>query len=85
MTAQLLAGDRAIEPLLAKNPFPDRPPAFVRAVLYHYEMVRPFSDDGRYWKRTPVGTYFRPLALGDPELTAFLSRFGFRDARGQSN
>ncbi len=32
--SKLLKGDRATLALLRRNPFPDRPPAYVRARLY---------------------------------------------------
>jgi hypothetical protein len=69
-TYHLLRGDRELQALLARDPFPDAPPRFIRAQFYRYEMQRPGTRDG-YWKRTLVATYFPPLRLGDRGLEAF--------------
>ena len=45
--------------LLADNPFPDRPPRYVRAVSYDYR----FTDSaerartGAWWRRREIGPY----------------------------
>lgn len=55
----LLEGRRDVTGLLRRDPFPDRPPRFVRALLYEYE---PASLDehrrtGAWWRRTLLGAY----------------------------
>ena len=56
---KLLEGSPAVLALLEKNPFPDRPPRFVRALVYEYS----FSDratrrrTGAWWTRRPLGVY----------------------------
>ncbi len=45
--------------LLKTNPFPDKPPAYVRAELYDYTYAS--SDEhaaGRWWDRQLAGLYF---------------------------
>jgi hypothetical protein len=74
---KLLHGDPETLSLLAGNPFPDRPPRFVRARLYIYHFARPGS--GRYWNRTLVGDWIPPLSVGDPRLLNFLSAYGWID------
>jgi Lipase maturation factor len=67
LARKLLEGDRALLALLRTNPFPERPPALLRARFYHYE----FSDaahrraTGEWWKRTYVGDYLPPVSLAD--------------------
>lgn len=39
--AKLLEGDRAVLSLLRSNPFPLRPPRYVRALLYEYHFTNP--------------------------------------------
>ena len=73
---KLLDGDRSIAPLLARDPFPNAPPRFVRAQLFRYEMTRP-GEPG-WWRRTLVGEYMRPLSKNDPELDVFLRERGLR-------
>ena len=63
--AKLLEGDAATLRLLRTNPFPDAPPRFVRARLYHYRFTTPRErrETGAWWHRTLIGEYVRPLTL----------------------
>ncbi|WP_395307643.1 lipase maturation factor family protein [Mycobacterium sp. AMU20-3851] len=59
----LLSNNRDIVKLLRNNPFPDRPPTYVRALLYEYrfttgtELIR----DRVWWRRELVGDYLPPI------------------------
>ena len=71
LVERLLAGDRATLRLLGHNPFPDRPPAFVRASFYHYRFTtrRERRASGAWWMRSRVGEYLPPYCLapaGEP-------------------
>jgi hypothetical protein len=65
LLARLLEGDRATLTLLKINPFPDRPPKYVRALLYEYHFTTPEERrrTGHWWRRDLIGEYFRPAAL----------------------
>jgi hypothetical protein len=73
---KFLRGDRSIAPLLARDPFPERPPRYVRARLYRYRFA-PLDRRGVSWERELEGEYLPPLALDDPELLRFLARYGW--------
>jgi hypothetical protein len=50
--------------LLEKNPFPDKPPRYVRAAFFDYR----FSDSaakarGLWWERQYLGLYFPVVSL----------------------
>jgi predicted DCC family thiol-disulfide oxidoreductase YuxK len=64
---RLLEGSPEVLALLAENPFPDRPPRFVRALVYDYSMTD--GDEkrrsGSWWRRKLVGVYFPPCCLAD--------------------
>ncbi len=75
LIAKLLAGDREVMALFANDPFPDRPPRFVRASYYRYRFARP-GEPG-WWQRERLGDYLRPLSRDDPELIAFLRWHGW--------
>lgn len=64
---KLLEGDRALLGLLRSNPFPDQPPALIRALFYRYEYTAPGerARTGAYWKRTLIGEYLPPVSLHD--------------------
>ena len=63
--AKLLEGDRATLRLLRANPFPDRPPRYLRALSYRYRFTTPDEHrrDGSWWKRELIGVYVGPVAL----------------------
>jgi lipase maturation factor 1 len=67
---RLLQGSPEVLRLLAKNPFPNAPPKYVRAELFDYT----FTDfaqrraTGDWWSRRPMGLYFPPISLEDLRL-----------------
>lgn len=62
---RLLRNDAATLKLLRHNPFPDRPPACIRARYYRYRYTtrRQRRETGAWWDRRLVGEYLQPLAL----------------------
>jgi hypothetical protein len=58
---RLLEGDKRIVRLLARNPFADTPPKFIRADWYRYQFTKP-GEQG-WWKRTFVGQYLPAVTL----------------------
>ena len=60
---RLLENEPSVTALLERNPFPDKPPTYVRAEFYDYTYAG--NDDhaaGRWWNRRLAGLYF-PEAL----------------------
>jgi Lipase maturation factor len=56
---RLLENEPSVTALLKTNPFPDRPPTYVRAEFYDYTYAG--DDDhaaGRWWDRRLTGLYF---------------------------
>jgi len=79
LVARLLQNDGPTLSLMAGNPFPDRPPAFIRAELYEYRFTT-FAErraTGRWWSRTPAGEYLPPVSLRTPELLDMLEQQGW--------
>jgi hypothetical protein len=69
---KLLEGDRPTLKLLRHNPFPDHPPAAVRATLYRYRFstFQELRQDRVWWERELVGDYLPALMLdatGNPK------------------
>jgi hypothetical protein len=62
---KLLEADPAVLSLLRTNPFPDRAPRFVRALLYeyHFTTAAERAASGNWWTRRLVGMYSPPHAL----------------------
>ena len=70
---KLLQNERGAVELFRSNPFPDKPPRYIRAVLYRYSFVRP-NPQGLWWKREKIGLWLRPFSADNPELRRFLRR-----------
>ncbi len=70
---KLLHNDPGTLSLFANNPFPDKPPRFVRAVLYHYSFARPGDRNGRWWNRERLGDVWLPaFSSNDQRLIEIL-------------
>ena len=49
--------------LLGHNPFPERPPRFVRFLLYRYQFSTPQEGtDGRWWTRELIDYLTEPIS-----------------------
>jgi lipase maturation factor 1 len=65
LIVRLLEGQPEVTNLLAVNPFPGKPPHFIRAEVYDYH----FTDwstrrtTGAIWSRNPLGEYFPVVSL----------------------
>jgi lipase maturation factor 1 len=62
---RLMQGSPEVTALLKTNPFPNKPPLYVRAVAYDYQ----FTDfntrrtTGEWWRRERIGLYFPEVSL----------------------
>jgi hypothetical protein len=65
----LLRGDPAVLSLFERNPFPGRPPRYMRAQYYTYTFTTPEERQrtGRWWNRTLSGIYYPPVTLPPAE------------------
>jgi len=67
LCVRLLQGSPPVLALLERNPFPDAPPHYIRAVVYDYH----FTDfatrhkTGAWWRRQEQGAYLPALSLDD--------------------
>jgi hypothetical protein len=62
---KLLQGDPATLGLLRTNPFPQKPPRWVRARYFEYHFTTPgeHRSTGRWWARRELGDYIPPVSL----------------------
>jgi lipase maturation factor len=62
---KLLRGDPATLGLFASNPFPGRPPRYIRAEYYTYRLTTPLErrTTGRFWRRERLGVYYPAVSL----------------------
>jgi hypothetical protein len=77
---KLLRAEPSVRALLARDPFGNTPPRFVRAELYEYHFTRLGDGSGAWWKRKRVRPYLPPLSRDHPGLREFLENEGWLDA-----
>jgi hypothetical protein len=73
-TAKLLQNDPAVLSLLRSNPFPERPPRYVRAMLYRYRFSTPEERrrTSGWWQREEEGPWFPAVSLDTPGFRQLL-------------
>jgi hypothetical protein len=74
---KLLHNDPGALSLLGGNPFPEKPPHYIRAVLYRYQFARPGNPEGNWWTRQELGFWLPPLSADDPRLLDLMKREGW--------
>jgi len=74
LISKLLHNDPDAIELFDDNPFPDKPPRFIRAVLYRYRFAEPGNSEGLWWKRERVGDWLPAMSSEDPRLIQFLKQ-----------
>ncbi|MEU6704962.1 lipase maturation factor family protein [Streptomyces wuyuanensis] len=69
---RLLENDRDTLKLLRGNPFPDAPPSYVRARLYHYTFTdwRQLRSTGAWWQRRYLREFLPPTRLSSTDVPA---------------
>ncbi len=65
LVVKLLQGSPDVSRLLARNPFPDQPPRYIRASFYRYRFstVEEHRQSGAWWKRQELGEYLPTVSL----------------------
>ncbi len=74
---KLLHNDRNAISLFAENPFPDKPPKYIRAALYRYRFAKPGNPQHLWWNRDYLGTWIPPLSTKDPGFVELLKTEGW--------
>jgi lipase maturation factor 1 len=62
---KLLQGSPSVLKLLKHNPFPEKPPVYVRALAYDYKFTtcKEKAETGNWWKRRLLGSFAFPQQL----------------------
>ncbi len=74
---KLLHNDAGAVSLFAINPFPDKPPRYIRAILYRYRFAPPGNPEGHWWTRERIDVWLPPLSADDPSLVQVLTTAGW--------
>jgi hypothetical protein len=64
---RLLQGSPPVLDLLANNPFPEKPPRYIRALVYDYEFTTRAerARTGNWWDRKNERIYLPPVSIGN--------------------
>ncbi len=64
LIVRLLEGSRDVTGLLAHNPFPDKPPSYIRAMFYRYRFTnsKERPQTGAWWKRQELREYLPTIS-----------------------
>jgi len=67
LMVHIIRGQPEVLQLFAHNPFPDEPPFYLRAKIYHYNFTTPAEkrESGNWWKREELGLYFPVIQRRD--------------------
>ncbi len=86
LMAKLLEADRPTLQLLRTNPFADRPPKYVRAMLYEYHLATPEQHAASrvWWTREFTRPYFPPISLDNPAFREALEQQGWNEQYSRS-
>jgi hypothetical protein len=74
---KLLKNDKQVIGLFRKNPFADKPPKYIRAVLYQYQFAEPGNKKGLWWSRRKISDWIPAMSADDPQLIDILKKEGW--------
>jgi predicted DCC family thiol-disulfide oxidoreductase YuxK len=65
LIVRLLQGSRDVTELLARDPFPDKPPRYIRAMFYRYRFTTDEErrESGAWWKRQELREYLPTISV----------------------
>ena len=74
---KLLDNDKSALSLLANNPFPDKPPKYIRVEYYHYSFAPIGNKEGLVWNRRYIGQWLPPLSKENQSFKEYIRAYGW--------
>jgi hypothetical protein len=74
---KLLHNDPKAVSLFAGNPFPGKPPKYIRAVLYRYKFAEPGNRQHLWWTREQVSDWLPAMSANNRGLIEYLKSYGW--------
>ncbi|KAI0228778.1 Lipase maturation factor 2 [Lamellibrachia satsuma] len=83
---RLLNNQPEVLALMGKNPFPNKPPKYIRANLYHYHFTQrdpkhQWYSRSDWWVREKVREYLPAISLEDKGLVEYLKEAGIYEKK----
>jgi len=82
MVYRLFHNQKEVLDLMGENPFPDTPPKYIRAVLYHYHYTsndkksERYTSSNEWWVRKRVREYLPIITKDEPSFINYLKQAG---------
>lgn len=73
---KLLHNDKNALSLIENNPFPEKPPKYIRILIYRYEFENPYQSEN-VWKRELLGLWMPPVSKETQGLREFVEGNGW--------
>lgn len=74
---KLLHNDPGAVSLFAENPFPKKPPRYIRAEIYRYKFAQPGNPQGLFWTREKLGDWIPVVSVDNMQLVGYLQGVGW--------
>ena len=74
---KLLHNDPNAVAFFTGNPFPAKPPRYIRAVLYRYSFAQPDNLKGLGWNRTRLSVWLPAMSVKDARVIDYLKSEGW--------
>ncbi|KAJ8023409.1 Lipase maturation factor 2 [Holothuria leucospilota] len=75
---RLLHNQKEVLHLIDHNPFPNSPPKFIRAKLYHYHLTSWSQNTNNWWRRKEVEMYLNPVSKESQMITSYADSAGLK-------
>ncbi|XP_072179085.1 lipase maturation factor 2-like [Diadema setosum] len=75
---RLLNNEPTVLDLIKHNPFPEKPPKYIRATLYHYHFTDYGSRPVDWWSRNKVTEYLPPVHLKNQQFLDIIHKNGIK-------
>ncbi|XP_063960788.1 lipase maturation factor 2-like [Lytechinus pictus] len=78
MVYRLLTDQPEVLALIKDSPFPDKPPKYIRATLFHYHYTQYGTEEIDWWKRDEVNEYLPPVSLKNQQFMDIIQKNGIK-------
>lgn len=85
---RLLTNEKDVLELIQYNPFPDKPPKYLRAQLYKYHFSKDGKrkkDSGTWWSREHTGEYMPIVTKDESTLVNYLKHTGIIESKDKKS
>lgn len=79
MLWKFLHNDENVLSLIEYNPFPDKPPMYIKVSFYRYQFAQPGNKEGKIWERAYIGEWLPPISAQTPGFKDYVKANGWEN------